>query len=277
MIDQATELRKLVLRAMRENALPIGPPPRLMVVTGSQEGGGVTSLAVNLSVALAIQGSRVVIVDADARHSEVAARCGLPHASRSADVLLAERDIHEVLQRGPAGIQVVPGLRAAQGLQATEELVFERLKRQLRTLGRHADIVVIDVGSEHSDLLGRFCAIADDVLLVTTPEDAPMMAAYARIKTTFVAVAASTLRLVVNRATDERRAMDVHQRINGSCQKFLGFPIRLAGVVPSDPAVNAATLASLPFVLGEPTSPAAIAVERLAASLADTSSLSRAA
>ena len=70
MIDQATELRKLVLRAMREQPIITGPPPRLIVLTGGKSGVGVTTIAVNLSVALAEQGSRVVIVDADMHRSD---------------------------------------------------------------------------------------------------------------------------------------------------------------------------------------------------------------
>ena len=50
MIDQATELRKLVLRAMRENPATTGPPPRLVALVGGKGGVGVTTIAVNLSV-----------------------------------------------------------------------------------------------------------------------------------------------------------------------------------------------------------------------------------
>ncbi|MEX0818879.1 MAG: AAA family ATPase, partial [Pirellulaceae bacterium] len=82
MIDQATELRKLVLRAMRGRAVTTGPPPRLMVVTGGKEGAGVTTMAVNLSVTLAEQGQRVVIVDADPHRSDVASLCGLNDGER---------------------------------------------------------------------------------------------------------------------------------------------------------------------------------------------------
>ena len=73
MIDQATELRKLVLRAMRAQPITTGPPPRLIAVTGGKRDVGVTTIAVNLSVAMAEQGARVVIVDADAHRSDVAA------------------------------------------------------------------------------------------------------------------------------------------------------------------------------------------------------------
>ena len=78
MIDQATELRKLVLRSMRERAAAAGPPPRLLILAGGEPGVGVTTLTVNLGIALADQGLRVVVVDADVNRADVARLCGLP-------------------------------------------------------------------------------------------------------------------------------------------------------------------------------------------------------
>jgi flagellar biosynthesis protein FlhG len=267
MIDQATELRKLVLQAMRENPAVTGPPPRLVALTGGKGGVGVTTLAVNLSVALAEQGARVVVVDANFYRSDVAALCGLTDHHNIADVLVAKRDIHEVMQRGPAGIQIVPGLTTQNGLREANEMALARLERQLAALGRHADVVVLDLGSAGAELTRRFCNAASDVLLATTPDNVAVMDAYACIKANFQEIIGSTLRLVVNLADSEEQTADVHHRIAKSCQKFLGTPIEVAYAVPSDEAVNVAAASAVPFVLGSPQSPAAQALQRLAASL----------
>ena len=100
MIDQATELRKLVLQSVRQHVAAAGPPPRLMVATSGKGGVGVTTLAVNLSVALAQQGSRVVVVDADLHRSDAATLCGLSEQQSVGDVVTARRDIHETAVTG---------------------------------------------------------------------------------------------------------------------------------------------------------------------------------
>ena len=87
----------------------------MIVVTAGKAGAGVTTLAVNLSVALAEQGARVVTVDADLDRSDVAVLCGLMPDVPARDLLVAGGDIHEVLLRGPAGIQIVPGLGVSHG------------------------------------------------------------------------------------------------------------------------------------------------------------------
>jgi flagellar biosynthesis protein FlhG len=267
MIDQATELRKLVLRAMREQPFSTGPPPRLIAVTSGTHGVGVTTIAVNLSVAMAELGSRVVLVDVDSDRSDVAALCGLKDFQPRPTSLEARRDIHEVLHRGPAGILVVPGLRAGDvppNTLSVGDISGERLQRQLSTLGRHADVVILDLGSGGREFARRFSATADEVLLVTTPDNGAVMDAYTRIKTDLAQAANRSLRLVVNLATDEVSAVDVHRRIDDSCRKFIETTIDLAGHIPQDAATIRGASRSIPFVLGEPTSAASQAIGKLA-------------
>ncbi|MFV1966989.1 MAG: MinD/ParA family protein [Pirellulaceae bacterium] len=268
MMDQASELRKLVLRSMREKTAAAGPSPRLIVLAGGKGGVGVTTLAVNLSVGLAEQGARVVVVDADLYRSDVALLCGIAERSTVEDVLIARRDVHEVLQRGPAGIQIVPGLWAPGEAAECGEAAQERLLRQFQTLGPHADIIVLDVGNGSGDFVRRFCKAADDVLLVTTPDPMAVMDSYARIKTSMVDSKVPTLRLIVNQSASEGQAVDVHHRIDQSCERFLSVRVDYAGQVPTDELVVQAACAAHPFVLSSPTCPATQAVQQLAASLA---------
>ena len=122
---------------MREKTAAAGPPPRLMVLVGGKGGVGVTTLAVNLSVGLAEQGARVVVVDADLYRSDVAVLCGIAERATVEDVLIARRDVHEVLQRGPAGIQIVPGLWAPGEAADCSDTAQERLLRQFQTDSVH--------------------------------------------------------------------------------------------------------------------------------------------
>src|SRR5262245_9310703 len=179
MIDQASELRKLVLRAMRDGQTVYRPPPRLVMVTSGRSGMGVTSLSVNVSVALAEQGMRVVLVDTDATGRGAAALCGLSGGATFADLLVARRDIHEVLQRGPAGIQIVPGLRTEPCDSDMRPLAVERLVRQFTKLGRYADSVIVDVGHGGNDLVRRLSQAADDMIIVTAPDNDSIADAYA--------------------------------------------------------------------------------------------------
>ena len=233
MIDQATQLRNLVLQSTHEAVADHVPAPRLLVVSGGRSGVGVTTLAANLAVALSEHGVRVVLVDADLYRADVAVRFGMHQQSSVADVLAARLDIHDVLQQGPCGIQVVPGVQGPATSAEYSVTAQRRLLRQLRSLGRHADIVLLDAGNSSSEVMRRFWQAADEVLLVTTPESVAVMDCYATLKRLAIDAAKFSIRLIVNKTADRTTAEDVHRRINTSCQRFLGLGVGLLGHVPA--------------------------------------------
>lgn len=267
MYDQASELRKLVLQAMRENTALSGPPPRLIAVTAGMEGAGASTLAVNVSIALAELGSRVVVVDADPRQADIAKLCGLTVPSSSGVLSGSRRDIHEVMLRGPGGIQIVPSLWSSDCEGDPSDFGQERLFRQFKSLGRHADIVVLDIGRGDTAFLRRCCRLADDVMLVTTADVDSVMHSYACIKMIVADFEPISCRLVVNHCDDQRQAQDVFSRVDQSCRRFLNQPLDLLGYVPYDEHVCEASERARPFLLAQQDHAAARAVQRLALTL----------
>jgi flagellar biosynthesis protein FlhG len=270
-IDQATHLRRLVLRAVRESTTDAAPPSRLIVVSGAKHGVGATTLAVNLAVAMTEQGTRCVLVDADLYQADIADCCGLTGRSDVTDVLSARQDIHEVLHPGPAGVQVVPGRRSAVTPAEFGEAAQQRLLRQLSGLGRHAETVVVDTGSGAHEVARRFWAAADQIVLVAAPDAQSLLDAYADMKRTAAGRSELAIRLVVNRVANRQIGEEVYRRLDGSCRRFLGFAIDYLGHVPEDARVSEAAAVGKPCVLRTPGSAAAMAFESLAARLAERS------
>jgi flagellar biosynthesis protein FlhG len=236
MSDQAFHLRALVRAAAQADAGGAFPPPRKVVVGGGKGGAGTTTIAVNLSIALARLGSRVVLVDADMSHADVAAYCQLEARDTIADVLSARRTVHEVLTRGPAGIQIVAGAWSSTSVPDCSPAAQDRLLAELDRLGRHADLVVLDVGSGLNHVIRRFWQAADSVLLVCTPDRVAIMDAYAAIKV-LAANHELPVYTVANRA-DAHTGAQVHARLNGASERFLNRSILFAGHIADDPAVG---------------------------------------
>jgi flagellar biosynthesis protein FlhG len=263
MIDQASELRKLVLRSVRQQIAHAGPAPRLLGITSGRSGVGVTTLAVNLSVAFAEHGSRVVLVDADLRTHDVAMLCGVSKHP-AGDSKTPRRDIHEMVQLGPAGIQVVPRVYPLGGIAQWSDSAQDRLLHQLQTLGRHAEIVVLDAGDGTHRFQQRCCQAADDVLLVTTSDVVAVMDTYAHLKRSLGEHQESKLHLVVNRCRDVRDAGEIHRRLDQSCRRFLSRHVPLSAAIPHDVAVPLAATKRIPFVLSQPAGRASSALSQLA-------------
>ena len=268
MNDQASQLRQLVMRANRKAVAEHAAPPRLVVVAGGKRGVGATTLAVNLSIALASQGCRTVLIDADLTRADAAAHCGCNDTPGIGDVLAGRLDIHEVLQLGPGGIQLAAGAQSSDSRVHCTEKSLTRLLKQIRSLGLHADTVVVDAGHAPEDIAARFWQSGDDVLLVTSPDAVAVMDSYATIKTMLSRAEGSiSLRLLVNFADTAEIAADVHRRIDQSCQRFLGMSLELGGALPADDLAPVATQKAVPRLLSAPQSALAQAVERLAANL----------
>ncbi len=84
-------------------------PVRVMAVTGGKGGVGKTNVAVNLSVAFAELGKRVMLLDADLGLANIDVMLGLHPEHDLSHVLSGERNLEEVVIDGPLGIKVVPG------------------------------------------------------------------------------------------------------------------------------------------------------------------------
>ena len=271
--DQASRLRSLALRTQRTISNSPTASVRTLVVSSGERRLGGTTLAVHLSISLARQGQRVVLVDADLETAGASLLSQVQLSPGLIDVLIERRNIHEALQRGPAGIQVLAGSQAASERVQLNDKTCERLMRQLASLSRHTDLVVLDVPCREAEPRGEslthgplisFWQHADDVLLVTSSDDSAVMNTYALLKSCWSrTVVVPRLHVAVNHAREDADANDVHQLLDRSSRRFLKLPLQLAGSLPTSP--HAASTA------GVPNGPFDLALEHIAQRLLSTS------
>ena len=270
MHDQATDLRQLVGRAAPSLPAVSVRRSKLVVVTGGKGGVGTSTIAVNLAVVLARRGRRTLLVDADPDGGAATILCRLDDGPTIADVLRARRTVEESLQPGPGGIRVLPGTWAAENLADCSAAAQQRLIDQLHAPAAPLDFVVLDVGNGSGRLVRRFWQAADVVLLITTPQLASVMDAYASVKRLAAGAGSVPVRLLVNMVSRAGEADDVGLRLARACLRFLGLQLAGVGHVPSDGRAHAATSAGKPFVLAEPGSRSSRQIDHLAETLAET-------
>lgn len=218
--------RAAALRAARIGA-------KLLVISGGRPGVGATTIAVKLAEVLASEALRVVLADADLYRADVANHCDVTNGPTIGDVLQGRKSIHEALQLGQAGIQILTGAASADIRASATERAIQRLIRQLPTLGRHVDWLIVDAGNQPTELAAQLWSVAEIVLLVTCPDAVAVMDTYALIKTLLSRYTAQRqVSLVVNQSPDAATSADVHRRIDQSCQRFLGLNVDFAGGLP---------------------------------------------
>jgi len=251
MHDQADDLRQLVLRTAASARAPSAPPPPLVAVAGGKRGVGTSTIAVNVTVALARLGRRAVLVDADLHAAGATRLTGIRDGDCVTDVLRGRRTVHEVLQPGPAGILVLPGVHAGGAQDDFSAAAQQRMLDELARLGPHSDVILLDAGNETDDATARFWEAADLVVLVTSGDPAAVMDSYATIKL-LGRRRARPIHICVTQVPDDATAADVFARLQQACRRFLNIDLEPMPSVLLEGEVAAAGGRQRPFVLEAP-------------------------
>ncbi|HOE65730.1 MAG TPA: MinD/ParA family protein [Candidatus Hydrogenedentes bacterium] len=240
---------------------------RVLAVTSGKGGVGKTSTSVNLGIAMAAQGQRVTVLDADLGLANVEVLLGLNSLYNLQHVIAGERRMRQIVVQGPGGIDLIPGSSGIAKLADLGPHARENVIRGLMELQEDADFIIIDTMAGIGQNAVAFAAAADEVLLVTTPEPSAIVDAYAMLKTINQLRKDAVIRIVVNMAANAAQANMVAAKLNHVAQQYLGRSLATLGHILRDPHVAQAVMQATPFVLRYPAAPAAKNVQDLAAAL----------
>ncbi|MCS7305099.1 MAG: hypothetical protein NZ602_08345 [Thermoguttaceae bacterium] len=233
--DQASQLRQWVRQQAGCEAVSGNRGPRLVVVLGGHPGVGATTLAMNLTAALSAAGLRSVLLDLDLGRADASRWCRLQSRETLADVICCGRTLLDVLQTGPDGFSVLPGIGPDQPVLADPRYICQRILDGLRTLSGWAEIVVVDLGSQLAVWTRALWRSGDCRLVVTSSAQNILMDTYAMLKLLSTQLGLLPVHVVINRAATETEAQEVYERLARTCLRFLALPVSRAGFVPIDP------------------------------------------
>ena len=284
--DQAERLRKLVIppKSVPEHAVGLSVSPvsaidrtrssriaRAIAISSGKGGVGKTNLAVNLAVAFAARGQRVVLLDADLGLANADVLCGITPRATLEDVVSGERTLDEVMVDAPGGFRLIPGASGVSRLADMGQAQRRNVLDQLLALERTTDVLIVDTGAGIGANSMAFAAAAHSILVVSTPEPTSSADADGAIKTLVARGCRDGLGLVVNMAANEDEGRAVHARIDRVTRVFLSTSIKYSGSIPLDPALTAAVRRRTPVAVTSPDSPSSRAIRQLARSLAGES------
>ena len=132
-------------RSLRTNLqfLNIEGGPRSFVITSPAPGEGKSTTTVNLAIALAETGARVVLIDGDLRLPKIDDYMGLEGGVRLTDTLIGKADLADVLQKwGRGQLYILPSGRIPPN--PSELLGSKAMAVMLESLSSQFDYVLID-------------------------------------------------------------------------------------------------------------------------------------
>ena len=209
-------------------------PVQVIAVTGGKGGVGKSNVSVNLGIALAQKGRRVVLLDADLGLANIDVLLGITANRNLQDVLSGECDLKDVLVNGPGGIKIVP---ASSGTQRMTQLS----------------------PMEHAGLINAFSELGDqiDVLIVDT-------AAYALIKLMNRDYGTNRFRILANQVRNEQEGRHLYEKLTRVTERFLDVALQYVGIVPYDEAVKKAVQRQRAVLDAYPRAKASLAIRALA-------------
>jgi len=274
MEDQAEKLREIMKRkkdgtgssrvtSSKSNVKP-ADKARVITVTSGKGGVGKTNLSVNMALAFARLGRKVVVMDADLGLANVNVMLNMIPKYNLYHVIKKQKTIREILVETEYGISIVAG---ASGFSQIANMGEEDRKDFISELDSlsNADIIIIDTSAGVSSNVLDFIAAADDAVIITTPEPTAITDAYGIIKiiaTEYDSVNMG-LKLVVNRAKGAAQAKSVADRMINIAGQFLNLKLDYLGFIYDDVSVSHAVLRQKPFMVVDPKCKASICVQHI--------------
>lgn len=242
-----------------------GRPVQVVAVTGGKGGVGKTSVSINLGIALAQLGRRVVLLDADLGLANVDVLLGLRPKRNLADVLAGHCGLEEIMLEGPGGIRIIPASSGTQSMTTLSRLEHAGLIHAFSDIGDDMDVLVIDTAAGIADSVVSFVRAAQECIVVVCDEPSSLADAYALIKLLHRDHGMQRFRLLGNMLRSPQEAAALYTKLAQVCERFLDITLLDAGHIPYDDMVRKCIQRQRPVLLGAPRSRAALAFRELAA------------
>ena len=237
---------------------------KIVVVTSGKGGVGKSNIALNLAIALSQNGHHTALIDADLGLANIHILCGHQPRSTLLDLVRTGVPLAQILEKGPAGVDLVVGGSGADELANLPRYQRYRLISELEKLEMAYDVVVVDTSPGISKNVTDFLQIADRIILLTTPDLTSTTDAYALMKTVLNSVPEADVGVVCNQSRTQREAEMIFFRLEVCARRFLDATVRNFGHIPRDPVVSRANSVQQPYVLYDRDARASQATMRIA-------------
>ena len=222
--DQATGLRRM--------SKP--HPVRVIAVTGGKGGVGKTNVAVNLGMAMAHSGKKVMIMDADLGLANIDVMLGLHPQANLHHVITGERTLEEIIVDGPSDIKIIPASSGVKDMASLDAQTHAGLIQAFSELSQDVDVLIVDTAAGISDAVTSFTRAAQEVVVVVCDEPASITDAYAIIKLMRREHGVYRFRVLANMATSPQHGREIYTKIAKVTDRFLDVALDYMGYVPED-------------------------------------------
>ncbi len=240
---------------------------KLIAITSGKGGVGKTNFILNLAIAMAIRGKKILLIDADMNLSNIDVLLGIYPQYTLSNLMDELISVEQLLVEGPRGIKILPASSGDIAVMQNQKQYQQALIQVYMDLRTDFDYILIDTGAGISDYTIDFVLSADKIVVITTPEPTAITDAYAMIKVLFYRTKFPNISLVVNMAQTEDEAKNIYNKINLIVQHFLNKSIGSLGFIPLDKNIKEAVNDQVPLIIKRPRSIASASIHNIGISI----------
>lgn len=247
---------------------PAAKEEAISIAIASGKGGtGKSFLATSLAVMLHRAGRGTVLVDCDFGLACDHLLLGVKPTLTLQQLLAGQCTLDQVLLKSPCGPRLLPGASGVRRMATPTDKDLLAFSRELGALAATEDVLLLDLGAGIAPATVLSMLGADWIVLVTQPEIAALVDAYAVVKCVAQLEERARFLVVVNRVGTPGRGELAFQRLTEVARQHVGVELHYLGEIPDDDSVMQHRLGQLPLVATEPTAPTSVALAALAARL----------
>ena len=179
--DQAQGLRAMQRNSINQVRMQ-NSRVKVITVTGGKGGVGKSNVSLNLAVALAAQGKKVMLLDADLGLANIDVMLGLRVEKNLFNVLNGECTLDDIIITGPYGLMILPATSGTQAMVELTQAQHAALIRAFGDLKAAVDVLIVDTAAGISNMVLSFARAAQDILVVVCDEPTSVTDAYALMK-----------------------------------------------------------------------------------------------
>ena len=238
-----------------------------IAIASGKGGVGKTTIAVNLSLCLALQNKETLLLDADLGMANSHILLGINPKLSLEDFISGKSKLDEVISITKEKLKFVSGGNALNNLLNLSDLERHKIIQSFDNLSKKPDFMFIDIGAGAEASSMSFMASANKVLIVLTGEPTSFIDAYSLIKSAFLDYKMDNFGVIINMAASQLQAKLNFEKFQSITQRFLDVNLKFMGHVPSSLKIKNSIISRSPIMSNNRNSEEAKAFVHLSTSL----------